>query len=140
MIAIVIIQRETVRKTVITKSIQVKKENQTSRSNAFVFSLSIFIELLELETALNDIEKSMDKIESQNSTIQIKLRDLLESNRQMAKEFTDIRRNMATKLKDVTHDLEQTSGTAQDLAAVTANTLNKIEHEMSGKHDHKHSK
>ena len=81
----------------------------------------------------------MDKIESQNSTIQVKLRDLLESNRQMAKEFTDIRRGMATKLKDVSHELEQTSGTAHDLAAVTSHTLNKLEHEMTS-NEHKHSK
>lgn len=101
---------------------------------------ALIVELVELETALNDIEKAMDKIESQNSTIQVKLRDLLESNRQMAKEFTDIRRGMSTKLKDVTHELEHTSGTAHDLAAVTSNTLNKIDHEMSTRNDHKHSK
>ena len=79
----------------------------------------------------------MDKIESQNSNIQIKLRDLLESNRQMAKEFTDIRRSMASKFKDVTHDLEQTSGTAHDLAAITSNTLNKIEQEITPTNDNK---
>ncbi|CAF1321979.1 unnamed protein product [Adineta ricciae] len=72
-------------------------------------------ELLELETALNDIEKAMDKIESQNSTIQNRLRDLLESNRQMTREFTDIRRNMST--------------------AVTSNTLTKIEQDMSSTRD-----
>ncbi|CAF2954913.1 unnamed protein product [Rotaria sp. Silwood2] len=97
-------------------------------------------ELLELETALNDIEKAMDKIESQNSHIQTKLRDLLESNRKMAKEFTDIRRGMTNKFKDVTRDLEQTSGTAHDLAAVTSNTLNKIEHEMSSTNENKNFK
>lgn len=96
--------------------------------------------MLELETALNDIDKAMDKIESQNSSIQIKMRDLLESNRQMAKEFTEIRRSMANKLKDITHQLEQTSGTAHDLAAVTSNTLNKIEHEMSSNDETKNSK
>jgi septation ring formation regulator EzrA len=89
---------------------------------------------------LNDIEKAMDKIESQNSNIQTKLRDLLESNKQMAKEFTDIRRGMTNKFKDVTHDLEQTPGLAHDLAAVTSNTLNKIEQEMSTNNDHKNSK
>ncbi len=82
----------------------------------------------------------MDKIESQNSNIQTKLRDLLESNKQMAKEFTDIRRGMTNKFKDVTHDLEQTPGLAHDLAAVTSNTLNKIEQEMSTNNDHKNSK
>lgn len=89
------------------------------------------IELLELETALNDIEKGMDKIESQNSSIQTKLRDLLESNRQMTKEFTDIRRNMSSKFKEITQQLEQTPGLAHDLAAVTSNTLTKIEQDMS---------
>ncbi len=89
---------------------------------------------------MNDIEKAMDKIESQNSNIQTKLRDLLESNKQMAKEFTDIRRGMTNKFKDVTHDLEQTPGLAHDLAAVTSNTLNKIEQEMSTNNDHKNSK
>ena len=98
------------------------------------------LELVELETALNDIEKAMDKIESQNSNIQSKLRDLLESNRQMAKEFTDIRRGMANKFQDVARDLEQTSGTAHDLAAVTTSTLNKIEHEMATSHEHHPSK
>ncbi|CAF0944684.1 unnamed protein product [Rotaria sordida] len=97
-------------------------------------------ELVELETALNDIEKAMDKIESQNSHIQTKLRDLFESNRQMAKEFTDIRRGMTNKFKDVTRDLEQTSGTAHDLAAVTSNTLNKIEQEMSSTNENKNFK
>jgi uncharacterized protein YukE len=82
----------------------------------------------------------MDKIESQNSNIQTKLRDLLESNRQMAKEFTDIRRGMTNKFKDVTHDLEQTAGTAHDLVAVTSNALNKIEQEMSSTNDNKNSK
>ncbi len=77
----------------------------------------------------------MDKIESQNSNIQIKLRDLLESNRQIAKEFTDIRRGMTNKFKDVTHELEQTPGTAHDLAAVTSNTLNKLEQEISSTND-----
>jgi len=80
---------------------------------------------------LNDIEKAMDKIETQNSNIQNKLRDLLESNRQMAKEFSDIRRGMTNKLKDATQELEQAPGTSHDLAAVTTNTLNKIEQEMS---------
>jgi predicted nucleic acid-binding Zn-ribbon protein len=87
---------------------------------------------------LNDIEKAMDKIESQNCSIQTKLHDLLESNRQMAKEFTDIRRGMSSKLKETTHELEQTSGTAHDLAAVTSNVLTKIEHDMPSAHDHKH--
>lgn len=73
----------------------------------------------------------MDKIETQNSHIQTKLRDLLESNRQMTKEFTDIRRGMTNKFKDASRDLEHTSGTAHDLAAVTSNALNKIENEMS---------
>lgn len=73
----------------------------------------------------------MDKIESQNSSIQTKLRDLLESNRQMTKEFTDIRRNMSSKFKEITHQLEQTPGLAHDLAAVTSNTLSKIEQDMS---------
>jgi hypothetical protein len=77
----------------------------------------------------------MDKIESQNSGIQTKLRDLLESNRQMAKEFTDVRRGMTNKFKDVTQQLEQTPGIAHDLAAVTSNTLTKIEHEMSSTND-----
>ena len=95
---------------------------------------------MELETALNDIEKAMDKIESQNSNIQTKLRDLLESNKQMAKEFTDIRRGMTNKFKDVKQELEQTPGTAHDLAAVTSNTLNKIEQEMSSTNDNKNFK
>lgn len=82
----------------------------------------------------------MDKIESQNSNIQTKLRDLLESNRQMAKEFTDIRRGMTNKFKDVTRDIEQTSGTAHDLAAVTSNTLNKLEQEMSSTNENKNFK
>jgi len=82
----------------------------------------------------------MDKIESQNSNIQTKLRDLLESNKQMAKEFTDIRRGMTNKFKDVAHDLEQTSGTSHDLIAVTSNALNKIEQEMSSTNDNKNSK
>ena len=86
---------------------------------------------MELETALNDIEKAMDKIESQNSSIQTKLRDLLESNRQMAKEFTDVRRGMNSKFKEVSQQLEQTPGLAHDLAAVTSNTLAKIEQDMS---------
>lgn len=93
--------------------------------------LFLRVELLELETALNDIEKAMDKIETQNSNIQVKLRDLLESNRQMAKEFSEIRRGMSTKLKDVTQQLEQAPGIAQDLAAVTSETLSTIEQEMS---------
>lgn len=126
-----------------TKNRDAEIDNGTMKNSVnflieFVFLFSL--ELLELETALNDIEKAMDRIETQNSTIQTKLRDLSESNRQMAKEFTDIRRNMATKLKDVTHELEQTSGTAHDLAAVTSNTLNKIDHEMSSNHDKKHAK
>ena len=112
------------------------------------FFLSIFgclfilfcTELVELESALNDIEKAMDKIESQNSNIQTKLRDLLESNKQMAKEFTDIRRGMSNKFKEVTHELEQTPGTAHDLAAVTSNTLNKIEQEMAATNDQKNLK
>lgn len=99
-----------------------------------------FVELVELETALNDIEKAMDKIESQNSNIQTKLRDLLESNKQMAKEFSDVRRGMGNKLKDVAHDLEQAPGTAHDLAAVTSTTLNKLEQEMSSPTDNKNSK
>ncbi len=102
----------------------------------FDFSIfKIFVELLELETALNDIEKAMDKIESQNSSIQTKLRDLLESNRQMTKEFTDIRRGMTNKFKDATQHLEQTPGLAHDLAAVTSNTLTKIEQDMSSTND-----
>ena len=87
--------------------------------------------MVELETALNDIEKAMDKIETQNSNIQTKLRDLLESNRQMAKEFSEIRRGMSTKFKDVTQQLEQAPGIAQDLAAVTSETLSALEHEIS---------
>ncbi|CAF1010759.1 unnamed protein product [Didymodactylos carnosus] len=87
-------------------------------------------ELLELETALNDIEKAMDKIESQNENIQTKLRDLLESNRQMAKEFTDIRQTMNNKLKDVSYELEQAPHIAHDLASSTSSTLTKIENEM----------
>jgi predicted nucleic acid-binding Zn-ribbon protein len=93
-------------------------------------NFKIRIELVELETALNDIEKSMNKIDSQNSTIQTKLRDLLESNKQMAKEFSDIRRGMTNKFKDVTQQLEQTPGIAHDLAAVTSNTLIKIQQDM----------
>ncbi|CAF3319724.1 unnamed protein product [Rotaria socialis] len=92
-------------------------------------------ELLELETTLNDIEKAMDKIESQNSSIQTKLRDLLESNKQMAKEFTDIRRGMTSKFKEATQRLEETPGIAHDLAAVTSNTLSKIEQDMSSAND-----
>lgn len=80
---------------------------------------------------MNDIEKAMDKIESQNSSIQTKLRDLLESNRQMAKEFSDVRRGMSTKFKDVSQQLEQTPGLAHDLAAVTSSTLTKIEQDMA---------
>ena len=107
-----------------------------SKENIFVYissdsHLKISIELLELETALNDIEKAMDKIECQNSNIQTKLRDLLESNRQMAKEFTDVRRGMSSKFKEVSQQLEQTPGLAHDLAAVTSNTLAKIEQDMS---------
>lgn len=82
----------------------------------------------------------MDKIESQNSNIQTKLRDLLESNKQMAKEFSDIRRGMSNKLKDVSHELELAPGTAHDLAAVTSNTLNKLEQEMSSANDNKTTK
>ena len=103
----------------------------------FVFNL---VELVELEGVLNDIEKAMDRIESQNSNIQSKLRDLLESNKQMAKEFSDVRRGMSNKFKDVANDLEQAPGTAHDLAAVTSNTLNKLEHEMSTTNDNKNSK
>jgi predicted nucleic acid-binding Zn-ribbon protein len=88
-----------------------------------------------LETALNDIEKAMDKIESQNSSIQTKLRDLLESNRQIAKEFTDIRRGMTSKFKEVSQQLEQTPGLAHDLAAVTSNALTKIEQDISSSND-----
>jgi chromosome segregation ATPase len=99
------------------------------------FCLCIRIELVELETALNDIEKAMDKIETQNSNIQNKLRDLLESNRQVAKEFTEIRRGMTTKLKEVTQQMEQAPGIAQDLAAVTSETLSTIEQDMSSTND-----
>lgn len=77
----------------------------------------------------------MDKIESQNSTIQNRLRDLLESNRQMTREFTDIRRNMSSKFKEVHRQLEQMPGVAHDLAAVTSNTLTKIEQDMSSTSD-----
>src|SRR5438132_7437012 len=90
------------------------------------FFFKLLIELLELETALNDIEKAMDKIETQNSSIQTKLRDLLESNKQMAREFSDIRRGMTNKFKEVSQQLEQTPGLAHDLAAVTSNTLTNI--------------
>jgi len=38
---------------------------------------------------------------------------------------------MTNKLKDATQELEQAPGTSHDLAAVTTNTLNKIEQEMS---------
>jgi len=119
------------------KLIPVKSWGFFSQYKSFIFYL---IELVELETALNDIEKAMDKIESQNSTIQTKLRDLLESNKQIAKEFTDIRRGMTNKFKDVTHEFEQTPGTAHDLAAVTSNTLNKLEQEMSSANENKNSK
>ena len=105
-----------------------------------LFAIFNLLELVELESALNDIEKAMDKIESQNSNIQTKLRDLLESNKQMAKEFSEIRHGMSNKFKDVTHDLEQAPGTAHDLAAVTSNTLNKLEHEMSSTNNNKNSK
>lgn len=98
----------------------------------FFFS---FQEILELESALNDIEKAMDKIESQNSTIQSKLRDLLESNRQIAKEFSDIRRNMTNKVKDVTQQLEQSPVIAQDLATAAADTLAAIEQDMNTSHN-----
>ena len=77
----------------------------------------------------------MDKIESQNSTIQNRLRDLLESNRQMTREFTDIRRNMSSKFKEVHRQLEQMPGVAHDLAAVTSNTLTKIEQDISSTSD-----
>lgn len=77
----------------------------------------------------------MDKIESQNSNIQTKLRDLLESNKQIAKEFTDIRRDMTGKFKEVNQQLEQAPGIAHDLAAVTSNTLTKIEQDMSTDND-----
>ncbi|CAF0938296.1 unnamed protein product [Didymodactylos carnosus] len=87
-------------------------------------------ELLELETALNDIEKAMDKIESHNEKIQNKLHDLLESNRQMAKEFTDIRRTMNNKLKEVSYELEQAPHIAHDLSLSTSSALTKIENEM----------
>ena len=73
----------------------------------------------------------MDKIESQNSNIQTRLRDLLESNRQIAKEFTDIRRNMTNKVKDITQQLEQAPGIAHELAAVTSETLATLDHEMA---------
>ena len=73
----------------------------------------------------------MDKIETQNSSIQIRLRDLLESNKQMANEFTDIRRSMTNKFKEVTQQLEQVPNIAHDLAAATSNTLIKIEQDLS---------
>ena len=101
------------------------------RESHRTFVLCLRIELVELETALNDIEKAMDKIETQNSNIQNKLRDLLESNRQVAKEFSEIRRGMTTKLKDVTQQMEQAPGIAHDLAAVTSDTLSAIEQDMS---------
>lgn len=78
----------------------------------------------------------MDKIESQNSTIQTRLRDLLESNRQTSKEFTDLRRNMSSKFKEIHRQLEEMPGVAHDLAAVTSNTLVKIEQDMSSSSPH----
>jgi regulator of replication initiation timing len=104
----------------------------------FLFTIlltSCFLELLELETALNNIEKAMDKIESQNSSIQTRLRDLLESNKQMSTEFSDIRRGMANKFKEVHRQLEEMPGIAHDLAAVTSSTLIKIEQDMSPTND-----
>jgi len=120
-------------KNVMPKSIPVVEFHSIVNNNQtnFVRFSFFLIELLELETALNDIEKAMDKIESQNSSIQTKLRDLLESNRQMAKEFSDVRRGMSTKFKDVSQQLEQTPGLAHDLAAVTSSTLTKIEQDMA---------
>lgn len=123
----------TISKAKISKWIPVGRIFRRKCHRAFVLCLRI--ELVELETALNDIEKAMDKIETQNSNIQNKLRDLLESNRQVAKEFTEIRRGMTTKLKDVTQQMEQAPGIAHDLAAVTSETLSAIEQDMSSTHD-----
>ncbi|CAF2393402.1 unnamed protein product [Rotaria sp. Silwood2] len=114
---------------------EISNGQHSTDNNNQINNIEIDSELLELEAALNDIEKAMDKIESQNSTIQTKLRDLLESNKQMAKEFTDIRRGMTSKFKEVTQQLEETPGIAHDLAAVTSNTLLKIEQDMSSTND-----
>ncbi|CAF0848125.1 unnamed protein product [Adineta steineri] len=110
-----------------------KETNNKQPSNNYnpTNDVEVDSELLELETALNDIEKAMDKIESQNTAIQARLRDLLEGNREMTREFTYIRRDMSSKFKEVHRQFEQMPGISHDLAAVTSNTLTKIEQDLS---------
>ena len=73
----------------------------------------------------------MAKIESQHSTIQTQLRELLESNNHMANEFSDIRSGLTSNFKETMAELEQAPDVAHDLAAVTSATIAAIEDDMS---------
>lgn len=45
------------------------------------------LDVKELETQLNEIESALDNLESQNDSILAKLKDILESNREIRKEI-----------------------------------------------------
>jgi hypothetical protein len=49
----------------------------------------LYIEIDDLETALNDIEKALDNLESQNDSIFTRLKELDESNRNVRKELAE---------------------------------------------------
>ena len=44
----------------------------------------------DLEAELNEIESALDNLESQNDNIHIKLKELLESNREIRKEMVEM--------------------------------------------------
>jgi hypothetical protein len=75
---------------------------------------------------LNDIAKSMDKMETHISDVQNQMRSLLVSNRETAEDFIDIRRQMTNRLKKVAKRMERTPGIAHNLAAMTSETLTSI--------------
>ena len=50
----------------------------------------LFEEVEELEAALNDIEKALDNLENQNDNIHSRLKELLESNREIRKEMATL--------------------------------------------------
>ena len=73
----------------------------------------------------------MTTIESQHSTIQIQLRELLESNSHIANEFSDIRSGLTSNFKGTMEGLEQAPDVAHELAAVTSTAVAAIEDDMS---------
>lgn len=76
----------------------------------------------ELEAQLNEIEHALDNLESQNDNIHSKLKELLESNREIRKEMADL--GMMKGAESANHSAENHTKGKLDAELQKINDLN----------------